>query len=145
MFYSYLREYDNPNSGRIVEISEERLKQVLIPMIKAIEFDENYYKRENADIAEGLASGEIPSARYHYVNYGYFEDRLPRAVAVDEKWYLTEYGDVAQAVAEGRLMSGAQHFFKSGFKEGRLPSKGWSLLGDPSGSAQAAVLPDVAV
>jgi hypothetical protein len=128
-FYGYLRGQTEHRTGPVVEIVEDRLKQVLIPVISRIEFDEEFYTKSYADVAEKLRAGELSSARDHYIRFGYFEDRLPRSIAVDENWYLKTYTDVAEAVANGVLLSGKQHFLTRGFKEGRLPSEGWTLLG----------------
>ena len=128
-FYGYLRGHSALRNVRIVEVVEDRLKQVLAPAISCIEFDDEYYIREYSDVAEKLQSGELASAHDHYINDGYFEDRFPRSIQVDEQWYLKTYSDVADAVASGDIRSAKQHFIKSGFKEGRLPSEDWSLSG----------------
>ncbi|MBE7213455.1 MAG: hypothetical protein INR65_20760 [Gluconacetobacter diazotrophicus] len=126
-FWSYIRGENQP-SAVLVEVVETRLRSVLDPVIARIPVDEDYYLRHNPDVSEKVRSGELASARQHYLGAGYFEDRFPRAIPVDEPWYLSQYPDVKTAVLNGSFTSARQHFEQEGFKEGRLPSAGWSLL-----------------
>ena len=127
LFWSCLRGENQPSSA-CVEIVEVRLRSVLRPIIEQIRVDEHFYLGRNPDVLEKIQSGELYSAKQHYVAAGYFEDRFPRAIAVDEPWYLSAYPDVRQALSNGAFISARQHFERDGFKEGRLPSEGWSLL-----------------
>ena len=126
-FWSYLRGENQPPAA-MIEVVEVRLRAILSIVISAISFDENYYLRHNPDVLDKVRSGEIASAREHYVSFGYFEDRFPRAIPVDEVWYLSQYPDVREAVLYGSFDSARQHFERDGFKEGRLPSANWSLI-----------------
>lgn len=126
VFWSYLRGENQPPSA-FVEVVETRLRSMLRPIIGQIQVDEDYYLRRNPDVLDKVRVGELHSAKQHYVSFGYFEDRFPRAIPVDETWYLAEYPDVQEAVSGGSFISARQHFEQEGFKEGRLPSEGWSL------------------
>ncbi len=135
-FYSYLRADSHKANGQVIEVVESRLREMILPLVATIEFDEEYYLSMNPDVAEHVITGDISSARDHYINSGYFEDRFPRPIRVEERWYLDAYPDVAKAVADGRLTSGTQHFGMLGFREGRLPFEGWSLIGSRAGGVK---------
>ncbi|MGC1296606.1 MAG: hypothetical protein WA869_16340, partial [Alloacidobacterium sp.] len=83
----------------------------------------------NDDVDAAIRSGEMKTAREHYVRAGYFENRIPRPCPVDETWYLNEYPDVAEAIRFGHFFSAEQHFELAGFGEGRLPHPNWTLSG----------------
>jgi hypothetical protein len=91
-------------------------------LIRAAEFDADWYKSEYPDIAEAVAAGEIKSAKDHFIDSGYFEGRLPSALKVDEAYYLERYPDIAEAIARGDSESAEQHFLTHGYWEGRVPS-----------------------
>jgi len=86
------------------------------------DFNEAGYLRANPDVAEALQSGEVESARLHYVGFGYFEGRTGATPDVDEKWYLKAYPDVGSAVRAGRIGSATEHFAVVGASEGRSPN-----------------------
>lgn len=125
--YSYLTGAGHQGGGRYVELLEDRLRQLLLPLLGEIHVDEEWYRSTNADVDEAIRAGRLRLAREHYVNAGYFEDRLPHPIAVDEAWYLAEYTDVAEAVRRGTFNSAMHHFIVRGFSEGRLAYAGWSL------------------
>lgn len=85
------------------------------------DFNEAGYLKANPDVAEAVESGEIESARLHYIGYGYFEGRLGATPEVDERWYLRSYPDVGAAVKAGRLSSAREHFAMAGAGEWRSP------------------------
>jgi hypothetical protein len=64
----------------------------------------------------------------HYLDTGYFENRLPRKLLVDESYYLQQNPDVADAIRKGKLKSAQDHFNNAGFNEGRAPYKDFSLF-----------------
>jgi hypothetical protein len=86
------------------------------------DFNEAGYLEANPDVAEAVKSGEIESARLHYIGFGYFEGRQGATPDVDERWYLRSYPDVGAAVRAGRLASGREHFSIIGAQEWRSPS-----------------------
>jgi hypothetical protein len=120
---------------RSAGLSREELKgaaEVTIPMglfqfllqlaVANGDFNEVGYLKENPDVAEAVESGEIESARLHYIGFGYFEGRLGATPDVDERWYLRSYPDVGAAVKAGRLSSAREHFTLTGAAEWRSPS-----------------------
>ena len=127
--YSYLTSADGSGSGHYVELLESKFMELLRLMVAQIEVDEDWYRKTYRDVDDAVKSGALQSARAHYINAGYFEDRFPRLIKVNERWYLEEYPDVAMAIEAGAFTSAVQHFERDGFKEGRLPSENWSLIG----------------
>jgi hypothetical protein len=105
---------------------------VLIALFKilasSVLFDETWYFQAYPDIKLAIDDGSFIDAKHHYVEFGYFESRLPRFIRVDERFYLTNNPDVAVGIASGSLVSAQWHFENNGFAEGRLPEPGWSLL-----------------
>jgi hypothetical protein len=138
LFYSFLTGDSQGCGGRYIEIAEERLRAVIRMVLASAAIDEDWYRSVNPDVDEAIRGGSMASAREHYINAGYFEDRFPRAIVVDQKWYLAEYADVREAIRDGIFFSAQHHFGVSGFKEGRLPYPGWTLLGPDRDAARLA-------
>jgi hypothetical protein len=104
-----------------VTLSYEEFINVVKHLLIGVAVDEAWYLQRYEDIAKAIATGEIKSARQHFVEHGYIEGRLPGPVQVDEKWYLERYPDVAESVRKGVVPSAQAHFERDGYKEGRLP------------------------
>ncbi len=117
----------NVRGQAFVEVLKTQLHQLLRPLIRAIEVDEDWYVATYADVAEAIRHGTISSGTEHYRQAGYFEDRMPRRIDVDERWYRSAYPDVDRAINERQVETAQQHFETDGFREGRLPSEGWRL------------------
>lgn len=118
--------------GRLIELSETTATidrtffvELLWPTLRKLRFDEEYYRSANKDIREAEARGVIKDLYWHYVHFGFFEDRLPCLVEVDAAFYTRTYPDVAAAIVENRVASCQAHFESRGFAEGRLPRRGW--------------------
>lgn len=126
--YNYLISDTGAADGHYVELPEAKLVELLRALIARVEVDEKWYLATYSDVASAVKSGELKSAREHYIRSGYFENRLPGPIKVDEAWYAEEYPDVLGAIRAGAWKNGQQHFERNGFKEGRLPYEGWSLL-----------------
>lgn len=90
----------------------------LIP--RSIPVDERYYLDRNPDVEKAIESGELKSAAEHYVEHGFFEDRLPMAFAVDEADYLHRYPDVAESIGTEEIESATAHWIGYGRFEGRM-------------------------
>jgi hypothetical protein len=90
-------------------------------------FDEAWYLSKYPDVKEAVKRGAVPSGRQHYVQFGYYENRLPSAIVVNEKWYLETYPDVSEAIRAGIYKSGQAHFEQAGFREGRMPHATFQL------------------
>ena len=112
-------------SHDVVTLDRGYLAVLLRPQIEKIWFDEDYYRESNPDIHDAELRGEIPDLHVHYLNFGFFENRLPCPVEVDGFFYARAYPDVAVALLENRTPSCQTHFEMSGFAEGRLPRDGW--------------------
>lgn len=97
----------------------------LIIMIKLLlsgtEVNEEWYLRQYPDVANAIKEGGAKSAKQHYVDNGYFENRMPFPITVDEAWYVREYPDVASSIRDG-ADTAQDHFVRQGYKEGRMPS-----------------------
>ena len=97
----------------------------LIIMIKrllcSVEVNEGWYLSQYPDVANALKVGDIKSAKQHYIDHGYFENRMPFPITVDEDWYVREYPDVASSIRDG-VDTAQDHFVRQGYREGRMPS-----------------------
>lgn len=110
-----------------VQLSVDLLKTLLRLALEQVTVDEQHYLQSNPDIVEAVSSGLFASARHHYIEFGFFEDRLPHMVEVDEDFYYKTNPDIATSVRAGVISSAQDHFEKYGYKEGRLPRENWSL------------------
>ena len=90
-----------------------------------IQVDECYYLLTYPDVGEAVAKGLFTSSRHHYLEFGYFEDRLPFRVEVDDAFYFRPTRHHGRGEA-GTMPSAQVHFERHGYKEGRLPREGWS-------------------
>lgn len=128
--YSCLTGKGDDHDGRFIEVVESRLRAMLRPFLLEVKIDEEWYLRVNADVRAAIKAGQFASARDHYAQAGYFEDRWPRPIEVATEWYLETYPDVADAIRAKSFESAQQHFGVNGFREGRLPFEGWTLQSD---------------
>ena len=117
----------NGQKDRYVQVRESELHSILRLLMLSIDVDEAWYRGKYSDIAEAIDSGRVESGRAHYLDVGYFENRLPRKFVVDANWYMRAYPDVAEAIKRGVFSNPQEHFDDFGFKEGRLPYPDWSL------------------
>lgn len=104
-----------------VSISYEEFIHIIQLYLVGVVVDEEWYLTRYPDVAESVRSGQVASARTHFVEHGYIEGRLHRPIIVDEQWYLEQYPDVAESVRRGDLASAQSHFDRDGYREGRLP------------------------
>lgn len=105
-----------------VEMTYDELLDLLKRLLRAVPFDEEWYRTTYPDVDEAIRGGAYHSARQHFVEHGYFEGRRPFALAVDEQWYLTNYPDVGEGVRKGSIHSALDHFERHGYEEGRMPA-----------------------
>jgi hypothetical protein len=108
-------------SDRAFELSQHWFRILLRPRIAQVFLDVDWYLKAYPDVRLAVESGVVATARDHYLDYGYFENRMPHRIEVDEAWYLSTYVDVRKAVADGEAASAQAHFEMFGFREGRLP------------------------
>ncbi|ANY79525.1 hypothetical protein BB934_15915 [Microvirga ossetica] len=86
---------------------------------RSIPVDEEFYRANNPDIDEALKAGDISSAAQHFVEHGFYEDRLPCSVLINEEDYLARYPDVAAGIDDGSIASATDHWLQYGRYEGR--------------------------
>jgi hypothetical protein len=119
----------SPTEPRRISIPRDKFRLLLAAAVggKSL-FDEQFYVEFYPDIAAAVRSKRLKSGLDHYLDNGYFENRLPRKILVDESYYLQQNSDVADAIKKGKLKTAQDHFERVGFTEGRLPYKGFSLF-----------------
>jgi hypothetical protein len=129
-FASIKREHDIiwPAATDEIAIQTGLFRTLLRLALEHVRVDERYYLRTYPDVGEAVATGLFTSPRHHYVEFGYFEDRLPFRIEVNEEFYFRSYPDVKANVSLGYIPSAQVHFEQNGYKEGRLPREAWSLL-----------------
>lgn len=115
-----------------VSLTYDELVRLMKLMACSVHVDENWYLARNPDVVAAIRSGQVRSARQHWVEFGYFEGRLPGPLAIDPDWYMGAYPDVAQAVAAGVTQSPHSHFLEFGYQEGRLPAAIWRVQIEPA-------------
>lgn len=104
-----------------VDMTYDELLDLVKTFLRAIPFDEPWYRSTYPDVAEAVSRGAYRSAQEHFFEHGYFEGRLPFPLEVDEAWYLKTYPDVGTSVSEGAVISALDHFVRHGYEEGRRP------------------------
>ncbi len=106
-----------------VDMSYDELLDLVKLFLRAVPFEEAWYRRAYPDVEEAIRAGAYRSARQHFVEHGYFEGRRPFPLEVDEAWYLRAYPDVGDSVAAGAVASAQDHFERHGYEEGRRPGE----------------------
>lgn len=91
-------------------------------------FDERYYLRTNPEAAVAIASGVVPDALSHYIQFGQFQGASPSAL-FDETLYRVLNPDVNEVIGASQFRSGFEHYVRVGQFEGRNPLV---LLFDPA-------------
>jgi hypothetical protein len=97
-------------------------------LITQVYVDEVWYKNKYQDVSDALEQGTLRSARQHYIEFGFYEHRMPYEIVPDEQWYLDNYPDVRAAVRREDYSSAQEHFDLVGYAEGRLPFANFALL-----------------
>lgn len=87
-------------------------------------FDERWYVEAYPDVRDALERSEIGSAWEHYVEFGYFEGRLPGLAGFDHDAYLGRYDDLAPLLGlPDRRAAAIDHFLTYGYREGRSAAR----------------------
>ena len=84
-------------------------------------FNEAFYLDANPDVRAALEEGLIPSAQWHFENFGWQEGRNPSPF-FDVDFYLEQNPDVAEAG-----VNPLEHFLEFGAQEGRNPSANFDV------------------
>lgn len=113
--------------GEYCLVDQHMVRELLRPRVERIFLDVDWYLRIYSDVTLAIKQAVVPSARHHYVWFGYYENRLPYRIEVDETWYLDQYPDIREAIAAQTVTSAQRHFELTGFGEGRLPFPGFQL------------------
>lgn len=119
------------DSRRVVSMPWDLFADLLRSSIAPV-FDEKWYLERNPDVRRAIKSGTVQTALDHYIEHGFYENRMPYAIKVDEKYYIEKYEDVKTAVENATFPGAQEHFEENGFREGRLPTEGWRLLDGPA-------------
>jgi hypothetical protein len=132
VYYRHLQKLmktDIQKDSKYVSVPAEIFRRLLVGAIqnKAV-FDERFYLDNYPDIVAAVRSRKIKNGLEHYLETGYFENRVPSKLIVDERYYLQENPDVANAIRKGKVNNAQEHFEHTGFNEGRLPYKDFSLF-----------------
>jgi hypothetical protein len=106
-----------------ITISKKSLRLLLQYVALSSDYDEDFYLKENNDVAEAYEAGQVTDLRKHFRERGFFEGRKAANVDLDEEWYLETYTDVADSVTEGSFSSGLAHFLERGEIEMRSPNE----------------------
>ena len=85
-------------------------------------FDQEYYLKQNDDVAKAVENGQIGGAYQHFVEYGMIEQGRNFNPLYNESEYLAANQDVQKAIDNGTIKSAAEHFLMYGVEEGRNPS-----------------------
>ncbi|WP_204140652.1 cadherin-like domain-containing protein [Halomicronema sp. CCY15110] len=84
-------------------------------------YNESFYRANNADVRNAIASGALSSGLSHFLTSGHREGRDPSAF-FDQSDYLLNNPDVNSAVNSGGLASAFEHYVKFGVDDNRLPA-----------------------
>jgi len=117
-----------PSATGAVSLNLDFFRVLIRLALEHVRVDDRYYLRSYPDVGEAMENGLFTDPRHHYVEFGYFEDRLPFRIDVDEEFYFRSNPDIKASVTAGLVPSAQVHFERHGYKEGRLPREGWSLL-----------------
>jgi hypothetical protein len=133
MLYSNLKKLvqqaQGPQGTVEIRMPKSLYDHLLRAALMSSKFDEQWYLKNNPDVASAVRSKIVASGREHYVNTGYFEGRLPCEIAVNEDFYVKKNDDVKRAMRAKQVKSAKEHWYSNGMKEGRDPSENFSLFG----------------
>jgi hypothetical protein len=124
-FKQLIKKLETKSNGqRRVTMTYEEFKDVIKLLLRAVDVNEEWYRREYDDVAAEIGEAKTyHSAKHHFVEEGYFEGRLPRPHVLDEEWYMRRYEDVAEGVRDGSFVSALGHYAEYGYAEGRMPAE----------------------
>jgi hypothetical protein len=112
-----------PTRGHLrVDIAREDFLRLIKTILIAVPVDEAWYRATYPVVAKVIDDGEFPSARSHYAERGYFDNRLPFDIVVDEEWYVSRYEHVRTGLDLGVARSAQDHFIRLGYTEGCRPT-----------------------
>ena len=110
-------------SEKTVVIPLDMLKLLLSSALASGFIDEIGYLAANPDVKGAIQRGEISDAKTHFIENGYFENRVGAIGVFDEEYYLNCNPDVFNAVRRGLWASGKDHYEQVGKFEWRSPNE----------------------
>jgi hypothetical protein len=111
------------NGRSVMIMNEDEFLAIIQMLLSSIRVDEEWYRRKYPDVALAIDAGLFKGAQDHFVENGYFEERVPYQIMVDPEFYLSAYPDVADSIRAGLFRSAQDHFERVGYQEGRLPAE----------------------
>ena len=115
------------SSTSYLAVDQHFFFELFANVLKNAYVDEIWYMERYPDIRDASERGVVLGARQHYVQFGFYEHRIPYKIDVDEAWYLEAYPDVKAAIGDRHYASGQEHFERAGYREGRLPHPNFAL------------------
>jgi hypothetical protein len=104
---------------KTLTVDREGFKAFIREVLRTMPFDEAWYLARYPDVAEAVAKGET-TARDHYVEFGYYEGRLPGLEGFDAAAYCRAYPDLVHFLSHpGSMELASAHFVEHGYREGR--------------------------
>ena len=103
-------------------ISRSGFLTLMQELLAFADFDEAWYLTTYEDVADAVSQKKIASARDHYLQYGYFEGRVPTAKGFDAAYYAKQHADVVKALKGSDPKQLLRHFIDFGYAEGRQGS-----------------------
>jgi len=104
-------------------MSRSGFRAFIFELLRQFPFDEDWYLDRYPDVRKAVAEKKLASGWQHYVEFGYFEGRLPGLDGFDARRYIERYPDLAHLAQRRDFEDAAvSHFLAHGFREGRRGS-----------------------
>jgi len=116
-FYNLIKYIDANGweNRRTLTVDKEIIVGLLRKVIAREPFDEKWYLQNYPDVREAVSAGKLQSGRQHYIETGYFENRLPGLLEFDVDGYLRNNPDLSSLSKTQAI----HHFVNTGHREGR--------------------------
>jgi Ca2+-binding RTX toxin-like protein len=90
-------------------------------LVSSDAFNEQFYRLIHKDVDAEIKAGKMPSGIYHYINYGFAENRVT-SIQFNEQFYRLVSPDVDAAIKAGTIPSAMYHYLNWGYAEKRATS-----------------------
>ena len=101
---------------------KEAPRFVCTPEMMLAELDADFYLSAHTDVTLAAGTRNADAAHHHYLNWGYYEGRLP--FRFDPAWYAARYPMAALEVAQGDYRDFPHHYIAVGRARGYRPLPG---------------------
>ncbi len=122
-FSSMLRKFNIQgwDSGQgEVTLARKNFEELIKNIAAKNKFDEKWYLDTYPDVRQAVRDGLFASAHEHYIERGYFENRIPSRPNFNADAYLRRYADLQHLRGADDIEASAyDHFRRYGFREGR--------------------------